>query len=97
MSFQFVDWNVQRFIGGQWVPVECHTSTGVLRTLDPGETMTWGWIVKNGDHEGIRGELALVQEGLYRGVVWLTPYFIEPTDGDLAFIKRQLFAEFTVA
>lgn len=88
LTFQFVGWTMQRLFEGQWSHVECHSATGELRTLSPGETRTWSWTITTPDP--YCEVVVTVEEGLYRGWVRLTDF------GDFT-ASGVLYAEFTVA
>lgn len=83
-SFPFFHWGVERLIDGTWVGVECHIAPAVLMSLNPGETMTWGWRAETMDCPG----KAPVEPGSYRGVASLAV--------DREATITPLFAEFVV-
>ena len=85
----FTDWTVQRSVGGDWIPVECHVITLDDKILDAGATMTWIWTVADESPESCEEPFATVEEGLYRGSVRFS-LFANPLE------RGQLFADFEV-
>ncbi len=87
LTFTVGGWIVQRFLGGEWVVVECHASVAVIVGLEPSGELIIRWTAETAE-PALCGTLPPVEAGLYRGGVGLV-LSSEKTE-------HGLFAEFIV-